>query len=268
MELNELALSIPPMTFRLEGYSNIKVLYQGRNTVYSATEAASGDAVCLKRATDPNSRIREEAAALQMVTHHSIIKPITHIDVGGSTVIVLPFADGGSLAESLQTHVYDEPALTPILRSIAAAAKHLHRRVRMIHGDVKPDNILIIGGRAVLADFEDATPFEPGQTFQGRMGTLAFMSPEMVRGDPFDEKTDIWSLGITAFLSLARSWPFLDQEDPEEEIKRGLDESAFDVLSEVSEEAWDCINGMLDSDPSQRLTAKQVWEHEWLEARD
>jgi serine/threonine protein kinase len=232
--------------FNLADYHNVKALQEGRNSLYSADDPLTKKKVCLKIPNARDNRLCYEAGAVQAFAHPSIIKPYHVLRHEFGCVLVLPYADGGSLIASMADTAYDEATFVPILRSVTSGIRYMHDDMNYMHGDLKGDNILLIGGEAMLSDLEDAVWFTPGETFHGTMGTLEYQSPEMTLGEEFSEKTDIWSIGITTYVALVRDWPFVDHENARQEIGEGLMFDVFDRLERISEEGVDCIQGMLD----------------------
>jgi serine/threonine-protein kinase len=120
-------------------------------------------------------------------------------------------AYGGSLAQRIWSGgVLALPELLRLVAEIAAGLQVLHERV-LIHRDIKPSNIMLDSrGRAALADFGLAKSIlysaltRPGQV----LGTLAYMAPELIRGEPASTASDIYALGCVTFECLAGTPPF------------------------------------------------------------
>jgi serine/threonine-protein kinase len=189
----------------------------GMGIVYLAHEVHLDRLVAIKllppeRASDPALRDRflREARLAAKLSHPNII-PIHSVAESGEFVYyVMAFVDGETLAERVRTRGPLAGAEgARVLREVAWALSHAHSQ-GLVHRDVKPDNILLEGGsgRALVADFgiaaATADPGTPGMT----AGTPEFMSPEQASGGPVDQRTDLYSLGATAFFAFSGRLPF------------------------------------------------------------
>ncbi len=191
----------------------------GMGAVFLARDIALDRPVAIKvlptdLALIPRLRQRfvREAQTAARLSHPNIV-PIHSVEDHGELVFfVMGFVQGESLADRIaRVGPLDiEPAIR-ILKEIGWALSYAHRQ-GIVHRDVKPDNILIedLTGRALVTDFGIAKPLDaPGVTNQGEIvGTIRYMSPEQAAGDPVDGRSDIYSLGITAFQMLAGRTPF------------------------------------------------------------
>ena len=134
----------------------------------------------------------------------------------------MPFVEGQSLRARLdQTGKLPEPEVVSILRDVARALTYAHAH-GVIHRDIKPDNVLLSGGTAVVTDFGIAkaievaktsdTPGVTGEALTGTgisIGTPAYMAPEQVASDRgADQRTDIYSFGCLAYELLSGQTPF------------------------------------------------------------
>jgi len=159
------------------------------------------------------ARFEREARILDALDHEHILKLY---DWGlledGTYYIVMEFVDGCSLTDLLDV----KGKLTPsqVLRVGRAASKALASawEGKVIHRDIKPDNILVgTNGQVKLVDFGLAKDTSENRKFTltGQViGTPAFMSPEQGQGDAVDHRSDIYSLGVTLFTMLAGRRPF------------------------------------------------------------
>ena len=151
----------------------------------------------------------QTAAALQQA---NIVPVLTAGDTNGLPFYSMPFVEG----ESLRVHVARGPlAVTEvigIMRDVSKALAYAHQR-GVVHRDIKPDNVMLSGGTAVVLDFGIAKAISAARTQSGNatltqigtsIGTPAYMAPEQAAGDPnIDHRADSYSLGAMVYELLA-----------------------------------------------------------------
>jgi tRNA A-37 threonylcarbamoyl transferase component Bud32/tetratricopeptide (TPR) repeat protein len=155
------------------------------------------------------------AASLQQA---NIVPILSAGDTQGLPFYSMPFVDGKSLRARLSEEgPLPISTVIGIIRDVARALSYSHERA-VVHRDIKPDNVLLSGGAAVVTDFGIAKAISAARTDQDAgsltqlgtsVGTPAYMSPEQAAGDPnVDHRADIYSLGCMAFELLTGQPPF------------------------------------------------------------
>ncbi len=188
----------------------------GMGVVYLAREVHLDRMVAIKllppeRATDPELRTRfvHEARLAAKLSHPNII-PIHAVDEAQDFVFyVMAFIDGETLAHRIRTRgPLPSTEGARVLREVAWALAHAHSH-GLVHRDVKPDNILLESGsgRVFVADFGIAAVARD-LSGAGVPGTPEFMSPEQALAKEVDARSDLYSLGVTAFYMFAGRLPF------------------------------------------------------------
>jgi serine/threonine-protein kinase len=157
-------------------------------------------------------RFLQEARTAARLAHPHIV-PIHAVEEHGSVVcFVMAYLAGDTLA----ARVRDQGPLTPVavtrlVQEVAWALAYAHQH-GVIHRDIKPENILLErgSGRGLVTDFGIARVAEQTSvTPQGDvMGTPRLVSPEQAAGEPLDGRSDLYSLGVTAFFALTGRYPF------------------------------------------------------------
>jgi serine/threonine protein kinase len=190
----------------------------GMADVYFAEQALLARRVVIKvlhahLGKDPEiaERFRREAEAAAQLCHPHICPILDYGDVDGIVYTVMPYFEGGSLADKVQKHGnVDMPLVAAAAAQVACGLDFAHRR-GIVHRDVKPDNVLFDeDGNAIITDFGIATArFHGRLTASGRaMGTPHYMSPEQAMGKLIDGRSDVYAMGIMLYESLAGYPPF------------------------------------------------------------
>jgi TolB-like protein len=224
------ALKLAPGT-RLGAYEILTPIGAGgMGEVYRARDTRLGREVAIKVVTDrlitdPDAlaRFEREARAIAALSHPNIVA--LH-DVGrenGGAFAVMELLDGEPLDRRLATADLPWRTAVQIAAAVADGLSSAHAR-GIVHRDLKPGNIFIMrDGLVKIVDFGLATDaaFQPtsggaaAETAPGMIfGTVGYMSPEQVRGEPADHRSDIYSLGCVLYETLARERPFRGETAP------------------------------------------------------
>lgn len=158
------------------------------------------------------ARFLREARTAAGLSHPNIV-PIHAVEEHGDVVFfVMAYVDGETLRERVaRKGRLDVVEVIPIIREVAWALALAHAK-NVVHRDVKPDNVLIdrAASRALVTDFGIAQITDGTRLTQAGelVGTANYMSPEQASGDPVDPRSDLYSLGVTAFYALTGRLPF------------------------------------------------------------
>ncbi|HEY7542538.1 MAG TPA: serine/threonine-protein kinase, partial [Methylomirabilota bacterium] len=154
-------------------------------------------------------RFHQEAVAAGRLTHPAIVAVHDVGEAEGRPFMVMEYSEGGTLADLLlggrPLPLADAVA---IVVQVCAALDYAHRH-GVVHRDIKPRNILVGPGVTKVTDFGTARILGASHTQTGTMlGTPAYMSPEMVRGQAADPRSDLFSLGVVLYETLTGVNPF------------------------------------------------------------
>jgi len=168
-------------------------------------------------------RIRDEALALSKLSHPGIETVFDFDTSDGIDFLVMEFVEGRTLAEEIAARSFTDADIVSLGAPIAEALQAAHKH-HIIHRDLKPTNILVTEeGHPKLLDFgiakvvapvdESATTETSTDPTSAPKGTLPYMSPEQVRAQPVDARTDIHALGVVLYEMATGQRPFRGATD-------------------------------------------------------
>ncbi len=245
----------------------------GTATVYLARDLKHERQVAIKvlrpelAAAIGADRFLAEIKTTANLRHPHILPLFDSGEADGLIYFVMPFVDGASLDDRLREvgRLPVQEALE-IVRDVAAALEHAHAR-GIVHRDIKPGNILLGDGGALVADFGIARAISSVDRMEltatgVSLGTPAYMSPEQVSGDSaVDHRSDIYSLGCLLYEMLAGEAPFSAPTVQAALARRLVDPvpSVRDVRPEVPREVDEAIAGALARDTEDRFQSAEVF---------
>lgn len=238
----------------------------GMGTVYKGIDVLTGETVAIKQLKpdiiednpDFVERFEREAEALRRLNHPNIVTVITTIVDDNAHYLVMEYVGGGSLWDEMNTTKPMPIArVLQIALDLSDALTRAHRQ-KIIHRDLKPANILIAeDGTPRLTDFGVAQLRDKTRVTRtgAVVGTLNYLSPEALNGDPIDERTDIWAFGVLLYELLAGVNPFSD-ESTTALITAILTKEPTDIISlrpDTPPRLARLIGQMLTKDPNKRI---------------
>ena len=194
----------------------------GMSTVFAAVETSLGRRVAIKVlqpelvAEISSDRFAREVRLAASLQQANIVPLLSAGTSGGFSYYTMPLVDGSSLRARLAGGVPVPLAeACSILKDVARALAYAHH-AGIVHRDIKPDNILLSGGTAVVSDFGIAKAMDAARTETAytitqagvSIGTPGYMAPEQVAGETADHRADIYAWGVVAWELLATRHPF------------------------------------------------------------
>ncbi|KAL0268641.1 UNVERIFIED_CONTAM: hypothetical protein PYX00_010497 [Menopon gallinae] len=224
-----------------------------------------------RRLMDHRQDILHEVAILQMSSECSGIVNLHEVyETKLEMVLVLELAAGGELQRIVDAREgLGEAETKEILRQILRGLEFLHGR-NVAHLDIKPQNILLTGeypgAEIKLCDFGISRVIQNGVDVREILGTPDYVAPEILSYEPISLETDIWSVGVLAYVLLTGYSPFGGETKQEtfcniSQCNLTFPEEFFDGLSS---NAQDFITQTLVTKPSNRLNVSQCLSHPWL----
>ncbi|ETI43887.1 CAMK/CAMK1 protein kinase, variant 1 [Phytophthora nicotianae CJ01A1] len=230
-------------------------------------------ALCVKKKT-----LRDEITVLLRVKHANIISLEEVYESDQELLLVMERVTGGELFDRIvRVGVYSERQAAEIVTNVLQALNYLHS-CHILHRDIKPENILLASGDSSdvkLSDFGIAKILEDeddGARSRGRAytscGTDYYVAPEVLNGEGYDSKVDLWSLGVVLYIMLCGFPPFSEDENGLEsvylKIRSGVLDFPHPYWTNVSDGAKDLIRNLLNVSPQERFSAAQALNHPWI----
>ncbi|CAG11180.1 unnamed protein product, partial [Tetraodon nigroviridis] len=194
-----------------------------------------------------HQKLEREARICRLLKHPNIVRLHDSISEEGFHYLVFDLVTGGELFEDIVAREYYSEA------------------------ECQPENLLLaskLKGAAVkLADFGLAIEVQGDQqAWFGFAGTPGYLSPEVLRKDPYGKPVDMWACGVILYILLVGYPPFWDEDQHRlyQQIKAGAYDFPSPEWDTVTPEAKDLINKMLTINPSKRITAAEALKHPWI----
>ena len=209
--------TLPPIDDRYEITDRIATggmgeVFRGQDTVLGREVAIKVLHTALANDTGFIDRFRQEARAAAMLNHPNIVAVYDWGNTSGTYFMVMELIEGRSLRDLLTNYRQLDPGQSAeVLHQTLAGLSHAHRQ-GIVHRDIKPENILVTrDGVVKVADFGLARAYAESRVTQAPgtvTGTVQYLAPEQIQGEPADPRTDIYSLGVVAYELLTGDVPF------------------------------------------------------------
>ena len=281
----------PPKAFHLGMFEIGKPLGKGKfGRVYLARER-SGQFICALKVLHKSElqqgkvekQVRREIEIQSNLRHPNILRLYGYFHDSKRIFLILEFAGKGELYKLLRKeNRFPEWKAAQYIAQMAAALKYLHKK-HVMHRDIKPENILVgIHGEIKISDFGWSV-HAPNNRRNTMCGTLDYLPPEMLKPGSaenfYNEKVDLWSLGVLTYEFLVGEAPF---EDTPIITQRRIARGEMTVPHFVSSEAKDLIKRvcllclkpnqqrranfvqLLILDPEKRIPLEEVQRHPWI----
>lgn len=245
-------------------------------TVCRGTHRATGRKVaikCVLRKDLPpadDAAIYDEVAILASLNHPHIVPIIDFFDEKDCYFIVMELMSGGDLFDRIgKKKSYSEADARDLVVKMLKAVAYCHNR-KIAHCDMKPKNLLLMSDDndsfIKLADFGFAARVHEPKSLTKQCGTPFFVAPEILTRKPYDQQSDMWSVGCIVYLLLSGNLPFMGRSQKElfRKIVAGKYEFTDESWNTISDDAKDLVKKLLVLNPDERITAKNAVRHPWL----
>eukprot|EP00549_Striatella_unipunctata_P015666 CAMPEP_0118677192 /NCGR_PEP_ID=MMETSP0800-20121206/2488_1 /TAXON_ID=210618 ORGANISM="Striatella unipunctata, Strain CCMP2910" /NCGR_SAMPLE_ID=MMETSP0800 /ASSEMBLY_ACC=CAM_ASM_000638 /LENGTH=387 /DNA_ID=CAMNT_0006572833 /DNA_START=116 /DNA_END=1279 /DNA_ORIENTATION=- len=214
--------------------------------------------------------LKDEIAVLKELDHKHIIRLYDVFVEPQYYHLVTEMMVGGELFDRIVAKsYYNEKEARDVCKILFQAINYCHSK-KVAHRDLKPENLLLTSATddsdLKIADFGFAKKVVQPNSLTTQCGTPGYVAPEILEGRPYDQKADMWSLGVIVYILLGGYPPFIEQNQRElfRKIKRGQYEFHPEYWGQVSVEAKDLIASLLTVNPDRRLSAEDALKNTWI----
>ncbi|KAM9798287.1 serine/threonine-protein kinase D3-like [Neosynchiropus ocellatus] len=158
--------------------------------------------------------------------------------------------------------------VAPEAGQVLVALRHLHLK-NIVHCDLKPENVLLASAdpfpQVKLCDFGFARIIGEKSFRRSVVGTPAYLAPEVLRSKGYNRSLDMWSVGVIVYVSLSGTFPFNEDEDINDQIQNAAFMYPPNTWREISPDATDLINNLLQVKMRKRFSVDKSLSHPWLQ---
>ncbi|UMM30125.1 hypothetical protein L5515_012138 [Caenorhabditis briggsae] len=215
-------------------------------------------------------KLEREARICRKLQHPNIVRLHDSIQEESFHYLVFDLVTGGELFEDIVAReFYSEADASHCIQQILESIAYCHSN-GVVHRDLKPENLLLAskakGAAVKLADFGLAIEVNDSEAWHGFAGTPGYLSPEVLKKDPYSKPVDIWACGVILYILLVGYPPFWDEDQHRlyAQIKAGAYDYPSPEWDTVTPEAKSLIDSMLTVNPKKRITADQALKVPWI----
>uniref|UniRef100_A0A182KA76 protein kinase C n=1 Tax=Anopheles christyi TaxID=43041 RepID=A0A182KA76_9DIPT len=224
----------------------------------------------LRFPTKQEAQLKNEVAILQNLSHAGVVNLERMFETPERIFVVMEKLKGDMLEMILshQNGRLNERVTKFLITQILVALKYLHSR-NIVHCDLKPENVLLSSDnefpQVKLCDFGFARIIGEKSFRRSVVGTPAYLAPEVLRNKGYNRSLDMWSVGVIIYVSLSGTFPFNEDEDINDQIQNAAFMYPPNPWKEISSDAIDLINNLLQVKQRKRFTVDKSLLHCWLQ---
>ena len=239
-----------------------------RLAIHKDTKQSRAVKIIQKKKVDMK-RLLAEISIVSKLSHPSIMEVYEVFEDTKKVYIVSEYCKGGELFDIIsKKRNFSEKEACIIMEQLLSGICYSHKN-GIVHRDLKPENILLEDKSRNLeikiVDWGYATQMKQRERLHEMDGISYYIAPEVLEGD-YDEKCDIWSCGVILYILLCGYAPFYGENDKEiyNQVLKGEYDFPKEEWQNVSEEAKNLVQKMLEKDTKKRITALDALQDKWF----
>lgn len=248
-----------------------------REGYHRSNSALSYAVKCVNRkklSEEDEAALLDEVDILMEMKHLHIIRLYDFFSEPSTYYLVMEQMSGGELFDRIVAKAYyNEKEARDTCKILIEAVGYMHQN-HVAHRDLKPENLLLQSkdddSAVKIADFGFAKKVYEESSLTTQCGTPGYVAPEILEGTPYDQRADMWSVGVILYILLGGYPPFIEstQRDLFRKIRRGEYEFHEEYWGTVSAEAKELISSLLTVKVDKRLDAVQALQNSWIKGDD
>lgn len=240
------------------------VLGEGSHAVvWCALHDNSKKKVAIKIISKQKSRENDlnEIMFLEELEFKYIVEMFEWFQDDSNIFIVIEYLPNGSLQDLVKQMGYLEESIAKkYIYQLLLTVEYLHN-FQVMHRDIKAENILLdINHDIRLVDFSMSVELGNSSSI---CGSPAYMAPEMISGNKYDERADVWSIGILLFYLIKGHFPF--DEENNQKLFYKIIHTDCSYPETISDDSINLISRLLEKDPDHRITIREALHHDWFD---
>ena len=215
--------------------------------------------------------MKQELEVLEKTDHPHITRVFELLEDNRQYYVIMELVSGGNLLEKvIEMKSMTEPLAADIINQLLLSLNYMHSQ-GITHRDLKPENLLCepSDGKQInvkLTDFGFACFYQKDQKLELSLGSPLYMAPELCAEEEYDQRVDVWSTGVIAYILLSGMPPFVGQSKDRIYSAIQHSEPSFkkEIWRQVSSNAIDFIKKCLNKDFNKRPEVSDLLKHPWL----
>lgn len=226
----------------------------------------------MNRLEKHEANLKEEIRIMKDLHHKNIVNLLDVVETHGQMYLVMEHCEDGDLKKYINNKPMREKSLKLYMIQLMEGLQYLHDK-NIMHRDLKPHNLLLTNNKKTLkiSDFGFAKSMSSEESMAQTMcGTPYYMAPEIMQNKQYLSKADLWSVGIIMYEMAYGKYPYsnvygpFDLRDKIETIDIEYPTYPDQTSNDLSDDAVDLMNGLLQKDPAMRVSWEEFFTHPWL----